>query len=177
MGIIRGKNISNIAKNIKDYRLNHDMKQIEMAELLEMNYQNYSKMERGVYTPSLDKVLEICGILGITPNDLLLEGREFDEYKQEVFEALDDSIVDVAEQMKIVEDLRAKAMIAKQSGDERMERIELDSIIQIFAYRNEHYWEIADYLYYRRLEELLRKASEKTLKSMVLKQMEGKEKE
>lgn len=84
----------------------------------------------------------------------------------EHFETLDDSIVDVAEQMKRVEELRAKAMVAKQNRDEKRERTELDAIIQIFAYRNEHYWEIADYLYYKRLDGLLRKASEKTLKSM-----------
>lgn len=168
MGILlRGKNISNIAKNIKEYRVSHNMKQTEMAELLEMNYQNYSKMERGVYVPSLDKLIEICNILCITPNDLLLEGREDDELKKETFEKLDDSIVDITDTMKIVEDLRAKAVIARENHDEKMERAYLDQIMQIYAWKNEDYWELADYLYYKHLNERIRKASDKTLKDMI----------
>lgn len=168
MGILlRGKNVSNIAKNIKEYRISHDMKQTEMAELLEMNYQNYSKLERGVYIPSLDKLLDICDILVITPNDLLLAGREADDLRKETFEKLDDSIVDIADTMKVVEDLRAKAVIARENGDEKLERAYLDQIIQIYVWKNEDYWELADYVYYKKLDELIRKASDKTLKAMV----------
>lgn len=175
MGILlRGKNVSNIAKNIKEYRISHKMKQTEMAELLEMNYQNYSKLERGVYIPSLDKLLDICDILVITPNDLLLAGREADDLRKETFEKLDDSIVDITDIMKIVEDLRAKAVIARENRDEKLERAYLDQIIQIYAWRNEHYWELADYVYYKKLDELIRKASDKTLKAMVEENKKGK---
>lgn len=168
MGILlRGKNVSNIAKNLREYRISHNMKQTEMAELLEMNYQNYSKLERGVYIPSLDKLLDICDILVITPNDLLLEGREADDLRRETFEKLDDSIVDIADTMKVVEDLRAKAVIARENHNEEMERAYLDQIIQIYVWRNEDYWELADYVYYKKLDELIRKASDKTLKAMV----------
>lgn len=168
MGILlREKNVSNIAKNLKEYRISHNMKQTEMAELLEMNYQNYSKLERGVYIPSLDKLLDICDILVITPNDLLLAGREADDLRKETFEKLDDSIVDITDIMKIVEDLRAKAVIARENGDEKLERAYLDQIIQIYVWKNEDYWELADYVYYKKLDELIRKASDKTLKAMV----------
>lgn len=168
MGILlRGKNVSNIAKNIKEYRISHDMKQTEMAELLEMNYQNYSKLERGVYIPSLDKLLDICDILVITPNDLLLAGREADDLRKETFEKLDDSIVDIADTMKVVEDLRAKAVIARENGDEKLERAYLDQIIQIYVWKNEDYWELADYVYYKKMDELIKKASDKTLKALV----------
>lgn len=168
MGILlRGKNVSNIAKNLREYRISHNMKQTEMAELLEMNYQNYSKLERGVYIPSLDKLLGICDILVITPNDLLLEGREADDLRKETFEKLDDSIVDIADTMKVVEDLRAKAVIARENHNEEMERAYLDQIIEIYVWKNEDYWELADYVYYKKLDELIRKASDKTLKAMV----------
>lgn len=168
MSLIRRKQLSNIAKNIKEYRLKEGTTQKEFADLLEMNYQNYSKMERGVYTPSLEKLLEICDILYITPNDLLLEGREFEDYKKEVFEELDSSIVNMSDTMKIVEEERAKAMIAKQNGEEE-ERWALDRIIGIFAWTNEHYWEIADFLYYKRLNKSIREASSNTLEKLVRK--------
>lgn len=164
--LFRKGDIKNVAKNIKEYREKQGLKQTEFAELLSMNYQNYSKMERGVYTPSLDKVLEICETLQITPNDLLLEGREFDDYKQETLEKLDASVLDIMDTMKIVEQQRAKALQAKEKGDTQRERIELDSIIQIFASTNAHYWDIADYLYYKRLDELIQKTSKRTMKEL-----------
>jgi len=42
-----------------------------MAAFLGMNYQNYSKMERGYYKPSLQKFVEVCEKLHITPDNLL----------------------------------------------------------------------------------------------------------
>ena len=48
--------VKNIPANLKKYRLEHHKKQVEMAAFLEMNYQNYSKMERGCYKPSLQSL-------------------------------------------------------------------------------------------------------------------------
>ena len=162
--LFRKNNLSNIGKNIKEYRLKEGLKQTELAEELGMNYQNYSKMERGVYTPSLEKLMEICKTLGMTPNDLLLEGREFDDFKQEIIEGLDNSVLDIMDTMKIVEEMRARAMIAKENGDEKLERQELEQIIGIYAWRNEHYWEIADFLYYKKIDGFVKKVSSRTCK-------------
>lgn len=162
----RTKDLSNIAMNIKDYRLRHNMKQKEMAELLEMNHQNYSKLERGLYTPSLEKLLEICDILYLTPNDLLLEGKTYDDYKKETFEKLDENVLSIIDTMKIVEDLRARAKKAKNRMDEKSERFYLDRVIGIFAWTNEHMWEVADYLYYKRLNNYIKKASDSLLGDM-----------
>lgn len=167
MTLIRKKSIANIAKNIKEIRLQQGLKQKDFADLLEMNYQNYSKMERGVYTPSLDKLLDICSILYISPNDLLLEGREFDNYKKQIFENLDASIVDITDTMKTVEQERMKALIAKKDKNEKAERASLNAIIGMFAWRNEHYWEIADFLYYKKLNEYIKKSSDSTLKELM----------
>ena len=60
--------VKNIPANLKKYRLEHHKKQVEMAAFLEMNYQNYSKMERGCYKP---KCVEVCEKLHVAPNDLL----------------------------------------------------------------------------------------------------------
>ena len=163
---IRRQNISNISKNIKDYRIKEGLNQKEFAELLEMNYQNYSKMERGVYTPSLDKLLDICDILYLTPNDLLLEGRDFDDYKKETLEKLDASIIEIASTMKTFEEIRAKALRAKIKGQEKKERYYLDDIIQMFAWENEHMWTIADFLYYKKIDRLLKDASSRTMEEL-----------
>ena len=68
--------VKNISLNLKHYRLIHGKKQMEMAEILEMNYKNYSKMERGCYQPSLRKFLEVCNRLCVTPNELLEISRK-----------------------------------------------------------------------------------------------------
>ena len=63
--------VKNIPANLKKYRLEHHKKQVEMAAFLKMNYQNYSKLERGCYKPSLQKFVELCEKLRVTPDDLL----------------------------------------------------------------------------------------------------------
>ncbi|MBF2471609.1 hypothetical protein IA868_00345 [Listeria welshimeri] len=93
-------------------------------------------MERGVYTPSLNKLLEICNILNVTLNDFLLESRDFDDYKKENFETLDSNIFDMTQTMKIVEEERANALLAKQQGKEKEECQYLDHIIGMFAWTN-----------------------------------------
>lgn len=58
------------------------------------------KLERGVYTPSLDKLLDICERLNITPNELLLEGGTYEDYKKEVFETVDNNILAITDVIK-----------------------------------------------------------------------------
>jgi hypothetical protein len=93
---------------------------------------------------------------------LLLEGRTYEDYKKEVFEVVDNNILDITDVIKRVEELRVKALLAKKAGDEEQERWYLDFIIGMYAWTNEHYWEIADYLYKKRLYLLMDQASEET---------------
>ena len=72
--------------------------------------------------------------------------------------------------MQNVETIRAKAMIDKQNHGEKVERFHLEVIIVMFgmfAWRNEHYWEIADFLYCRHLEKYLKQASIATFEKVV----------
>ncbi|MDM5186789.1 helix-turn-helix transcriptional regulator [Bacillus sp. DX4.1] len=172
MALFKQKKISNIAKNLKDYRLQEGMTQKDFVSLLEMNPQNYSKLERGVYTPSLEKLLEICDILHLTPNDLLMDGREYEEFKAEVFDSFDDSIIDLVGTIKTVKEQRAKAIFAKNRGNEKEERIHLDFIIGMFAWKNEHYWGIADYLYRKHIKKDLDNVSKKISNRLVEKMEE-----
>lgn len=172
--IFRRTDISNIGKNIKDYRQKNNLTQAQLANILDMHRQTYSQLERGVYTPSLEKVLEMCSILKITPNDLLLDGREFDDYKQEIFEEMDASILDMIETMKIVEKLRSDATMAHNEGDYEGEKESLKEVIRLFAKEdkyNEIYWKIADFLYYDYINGRIRKYSNNTHDRLVSKRM------
>ncbi len=90
--------------------------------------------------------------------------------KKEIFENLDNSIVDIADTMKIVEEWRAKAKIAQQNGDKKAEHAALDTIIQMFSPKYDLMWELADHLYFKELDKYLKRASSKTLNSLIDKQ-------
>lgn len=170
------KKKSNISRNIKKYRLKRGMNQKEFADYLKMHYQNFSQMERGVYTPSLEKILEICDRLHITPNDLLLTENDEKVDEDNVFAELDITLLDIEQTMKIVEKIRAKAIVSKKSGDVEKEKLHLDEMIHIFAWKNEHYWEIADFLYKSNLEKSLLAASKKMEEKLVKKQLRENQK-
>lgn len=69
--------------------------------------------------------------------------------------------------MRIVDEVRAKAMIDKQDHVEKVERFHLEVIIGMFAWRNGHFWETADFLYYRHLEKYLKWASNGTFEKRI----------
>lgn len=73
MANTKDRRVGYIAENVKEYRLRCGLTQVDFAKLLEMDYYNYGKMEKGLYSPSLRKLVDICRRLGITPDELLLK--------------------------------------------------------------------------------------------------------
>ena len=71
--------LENISENILKQREMRKMSRKDFAEYIEMDYQNYRKMENGKYTTGLSKLICICNILNITPNDLLVKEVESKE--------------------------------------------------------------------------------------------------
>ena len=71
--------LENISENILKEREMRKMSRKDFAEYIEMDYQNYRKMENGKYTTGLSKLICICNILNITPNDLLVKEVESKE--------------------------------------------------------------------------------------------------
>lgn len=172
---VRNSKVSNIATNLKEYRTSHGYKQTEMADLLKMNYQNYSKMERGVYQPSLEKLLEICSILQMTPNDLLLEGRSFDDSKQDSIEKLDHNLINTLNIMHVIEEQRAKASFAHICGNYKEERFHLNLIYDILVKddeKNNGYRKMLDILYYDYITSYIHDYSDKTHKELQQKLLE-----
>ena len=58
-----------IGKNIKDARKFKGLTQREIAEMLFMTQQQYSRFENGIFELNYDQILKICEILAITPNE------------------------------------------------------------------------------------------------------------
>ncbi|MFI8709561.1 hypothetical protein ACIGHG_21450 [Bacillus sp. NPDC077411] len=106
-------------------------------------------MERGVYKPSIEKLVELSDILNVTLNDILMKDYEYYQWKAEHFTALNNPVTDIADIMNTVKNLRAKAQLTREKNNKIEERAYLDQIIGIFAWRNDHIDKIANHLYYK----------------------------
>lgn len=60
-----------IGKHLRTARMQHHMKQSAVAEALGMTTNSYSNIERGVERPNLKRIVELCVLYHLTPNDLL----------------------------------------------------------------------------------------------------------
>ena len=59
-----------IGKNIKQARKSKGLTQTQIAEILKMTQQQYSRFENGIFELNYKQILAICQILEITPNDI-----------------------------------------------------------------------------------------------------------
>lgn len=78
-----------IGKNLRRYREYRRMTQSAFAALLSVDVQYYSQVERGAKKFKLNKLIEICGILQITLNELYpLNYEESSELKESLAKEL-----------------------------------------------------------------------------------------
>lgn len=59
-----------IGKNLKTARRDKNLTQREVAFLLHMTQQQYSRFENGVFELNYDQILFLCNLYEITPNEL-----------------------------------------------------------------------------------------------------------
>lgn len=58
------------ANNLKSYRQQAELTQQDIADKMNVTKGLYSKYERGIIQLDYDKIVSVCKILDITPNDL-----------------------------------------------------------------------------------------------------------
>lgn len=63
--------ISTLATNIKKYRLEKNLTIQELANLLDVDYSQIGRMERGVVNPNVSIIFDIANVLNIEPSLLL----------------------------------------------------------------------------------------------------------
>ena len=59
-----------IGENLKEARKFKALTQKELADMLYMTQQQYSRFENGIFELNYDQILKICDILDISPNEL-----------------------------------------------------------------------------------------------------------
>lgn len=65
---------NDIAMNIKKIRKDHDLTQKQMAKLLKIDTQYYSRLERGDDPKrrfTLEKIILACALFNVTPNEII----------------------------------------------------------------------------------------------------------
>lgn len=67
------KAIAIVARNIRKYRKTQNLTINELASLIEVDYSQISRMERGVINPSISVIFSIAEVLKIKPSQLLEE--------------------------------------------------------------------------------------------------------
>ena len=70
-GIMTTMNISKeIGNNIKQARKYKGFTQKQVAQLMEMTQQQYSRFENGVFQLNYEQIIFLCKLYDITPNDI-----------------------------------------------------------------------------------------------------------
>lgn len=59
-----------VGQNLKDARKFKKLTQKQVAKILNMTQQQYSRFENGVFELNYDQILFLCNLLDLTPNDL-----------------------------------------------------------------------------------------------------------
>lgn len=62
-----------VGNNLKDARKAKGLTQKEVAVLLRMTQQQYSRFENGIFELNYEQILKLCVIFDVTPNDLFLD--------------------------------------------------------------------------------------------------------
>jgi transcriptional regulator with XRE-family HTH domain len=82
-----------LGKNIRKYRLAQSMTQEHIAERLDLTTKYYASTERGEKQLSLDKLVQLLDVLGITPNDLFQFGDNPAVFNRETYKTKIDEIL------------------------------------------------------------------------------------
>ncbi|MBQ2714379.1 MAG: helix-turn-helix transcriptional regulator [Clostridia bacterium] len=59
-----------VGKNLKEARRFRGLTQKEVAHLMNMTQQQYSRFENGVFELNYGQIVELCKLYDITPNDI-----------------------------------------------------------------------------------------------------------
>lgn len=59
-----------IGKNLKEARKYKGLTQREVAEIMQMTQQQYSRFENGVFELNYEQILQLCKLYEVTPNEL-----------------------------------------------------------------------------------------------------------
>lgn len=103
-----------IARRIRQARIEQNLTQMQLADRMGISYQAVSNWERGNSMPDISKLEELCGILGLSIDELLGQGQE----AQTIGRVLRDEEVSPQELAQVAPVLPPE-QIARQAGERK----------------------------------------------------------
>lgn len=73
-----------LCKRIKEFRENKKYTQEHMAKELGISTNHYGRIERGESSCTIERLIQICNVLQITPNDILAQLIISKDYSLEI---------------------------------------------------------------------------------------------
>ncbi len=64
-----------IGNNLKQARKDKHLTQQEVADMMKMTQQQYSRFENGIFQLNYEQILFLCSLYEISPNDLFYIGK------------------------------------------------------------------------------------------------------
>ena len=77
-----------MGKRIRARRLSLKMKQMELAEKVDISNNHLSSIEREIERPGLDSFIRICDVLDVTPDYLLLGSMKSNDVPKNIMDNL-----------------------------------------------------------------------------------------
>ena len=77
-----------MGKRIKARRVSLGMKQMELAERIDISKNHISSIERGIERPGLESFIRICDVLDETPDNLLLGSMKANDIPKNITDNL-----------------------------------------------------------------------------------------
>ncbi|MEG6531899.1 helix-turn-helix transcriptional regulator [Lacticaseibacillus paracasei] len=139
----------------------------QFAEKLEMIEQTVSKIEREVFSPSADSLMNICTIFGVTPNDLMLDASKLEAVNAQVIDQQADSFAALTKYMTEIQQLFSLADKAHDAGDDADERATIQRIIDLYTPRIDDLCRVAEWLNDNYSTESMRKIEAKLHANLV----------
>lgn len=83
-------NLKVIGNKLYEIRNRKNMTRAEVAEKAELSDRTYADIERGSTNMRIETLIKICGALGITPNDILIEDNNIVIAEAEIANRIND---------------------------------------------------------------------------------------
>lgn len=105
--------MSNLSENIKNFRLLRRMSQADLAKIVHRSPNVVSNWERGINSPDVEIVEQMCRLFKVTPNmmygwDESEELKEFLDEKAQMIREMDDMIKQKEELESRIKDFSEK---------------------------------------------------------------------
>ena len=130
--------VEKIAKRIKETRIEKNMTQGDLADLMGVSYQAVSNWERGNSMPDISKLEDLCGFLEISVGELLgIENKETKTIEKIIENKEDVPFEEIADVAPIVPPKVLKEKT--KAAEEKRKNASFKNLSELFVYLDDDY--------------------------------------